>query len=220
MEKTTPAKKPASAARPKSLAPAPETRSPPASKNHTPRIAASAAASGAQSPSASAAGLVVKAWTDGACSGNPGPGGWGALAQVNGREMAFFGGANPSTNNIMELFAVIFLLEAFKGKLPAGSQLIAHTDSQYVQKGGSEWLAGWKRRGWKKPDGQPVANADFWRRFDAARTALTGVNVSLVWTRGHAGDILNERADALARRGSKASASLPKGQWLAPVRAI
>jgi ribonuclease HI len=169
---------------------------------------------------ASVAPVRVDAWTDGACSGNPGPGGWGAITQVGGREACFFGGINPTTNNIMELHGVLFVLESTLGRLPAGSTLSVRTDSQYVQKGVTEWLAGWKRKGWRKADGKPVLNAEWWQRLDAALLAhrAAGATVSVLWTRGHAGDALNERADALARMGASRSARLPRGSTLPPAR--
>ncbi|ABO55089.1 ribonuclease HI [Burkholderia vietnamiensis] len=170
---------------------------------------------------AARAPLCVEAWTDGACSGNPGPGGWGAITQVGGREARFFGGMNPTTNNVMELFGVLFVLESTLGRLPPGSTLSVRTDSQYVQKGVTEWLAGWKRKGWRKADGKLVLNAEWWQRTDAALIAhrAAGNTVNVLWVRGHAGDELNERADALARRGSNQSACLPKGATLAAARA-
>lgn len=139
------------------------------------------------------------AYTDGACSGNPGPGGWGVLmiareggAVVKERELS--GGEAQTTNNRMELMAAIQALEALKK--PCKVEL--HTDSQYVQKGIAEWIHGWKRRGWKTADGKPVKNDDLWRRLDTARARQ---DVSWNWVKGHAGHELNERADALARKG-------------------
>ncbi len=133
-------------------------------------------------------------YTDGACSGNPGPGGWGALLMGFGTEKELFGGEPATTNNRMELLAVIRALEALKRPVRAR----VHTDSQYVQKGISEWIHSWKRRGWLTADKQPVKNADLWRELDqlAARH-----EIQWCWVRGHNGHPENERADALARRG-------------------
>ncbi len=137
---------------------------------------------------------VVELFTDGACSGNPGPGGWGVLMRYGGHERTLCGGENATTNNRMELMAAIQGLEALKR--PCTVRL--YTDSQYVQKGISEWLANWKARGWRTAAKKPVKNEDLWRRLDAA----TGRHaVSWHWVRGHAGHPENERADALAREG-------------------
>ena len=138
--------------------------------------------------------LRVELYTDGACSGNPGPGGWGAILRSGGHEKELFGGALDTTNNRMELMAVIEALKALKH--PAQARV--YTDSQYVQKGISEWIHGWKRRGWRTADKQPVKNADLWRILDeeAARH-----RVEWLWVRGHSGHPENERADVLARRG-------------------
>jgi ribonuclease HI len=137
---------------------------------------------------------VVDIFTDGACSGNPGPGGWGAILRMGGREKELFGGVGATTNNRMELTAVIRALEALKRPV----RVCVHTDSQYVQKGISEWIHAWKKRGWRTADKQPVKNADLWRELDglAARHSI-----EWRWVRGHAGHVENERADALARRG-------------------
>lgn len=137
---------------------------------------------------------IVDIFTDGACSGNPGPGGWGAILRHGTVEKEIFGGEPDTTNNRMELTAVIEALRALKRPVKAR----VHTDSQYVQKGISEWIHGWKRRGWKTADKQPVKNADLWRALDeeAARHA-----VEWFWVRGHDGHAENERADALARKG-------------------
>lgn len=137
---------------------------------------------------------TVHIWTDGACLGNPGPGGWGALLRWNGHERELSGGEPGTTNNRMELMAAIQGLEALKR--PCTVRL--YTDSQYVQKGISEWLANWKARGWRTAARQPVKNEDLWRRLDAAAARHT---VSWHWVRGHAGHPENERADALARKG-------------------
>ena len=137
---------------------------------------------------------IVDIFTDGACSGNPGPGGWGAILRSQGREKELFGGEPDTTNNRMELTAVIEALKVLKRPVQAR----VYTDSQYVQKGISEWIVAWKRRGWRTAGKQPVKNADLWRTLDqeAARH-----RVEWLWVRGHAGHAENERADALARRG-------------------
>jgi ribonuclease HI len=137
---------------------------------------------------------AVHIYTDGACKGNPGPGGWGALLRWRDHERELFGGEAATTNNRMELQAVIEGLSA----LERSTRVVVHTDSQYVHKGITEWLAAWKARGWKTADRKPVKNDDLWRTLDAlvARHA-----VEWRWVRGHAGHPENERADALANRG-------------------
>ena len=137
---------------------------------------------------------TVTIYTDGACSGNPGPGGWCAILEYNGIEKMLSGGEAQTTNNRMELTAVIRALEALKR--PAN--VLVHTDSQYVQKGISEWIHGWKKRGWKTADKSPVKNEDLWRTLD---DLARGHRVEWLWVKGHAGHPDNERADALARRG-------------------
>jgi len=134
--------------------------------------------------------------TDGACSGNPGPGGWGAILQYGDTERELKGGELSTTNNRMELMAAIQALEALKK--PCKVEL--HTDSQYVQKGIHEWIHGWKKRGWLTADKKPVKNDDLWKRLDAARQRH---DVDWRWVKGHNGHELNERADALARAGLK-----------------
>ena len=141
-----------------------------------------------------AAGAEVRIYTDGACKGNPGPGGWGALLKWNGHEREIFGGERDTTNNRMELMAVISALEA----LSRPCRIEVFTDSQYVQKGIAEWVANWKRRGWKTADKKPVKNVDLWMRLDSL---AAGHSVTWHWVRGHAGHPENERADALANRG-------------------
>ncbi|MDX9994750.1 MAG: ribonuclease HI [Rhodocyclaceae bacterium] len=136
---------------------------------------------------------TIDIYTDGACSGNPGPGGWGALLRIGEKEKELSGYAPATTNNRMELTAVIEALRALKRPVAAR----VHTDSQYVQKGISEWIHGWKRRGWKTADRQPVKNADLWQALDAA---AAGHEIEWLWVRGHAGHVENERVDALARR--------------------
>jgi len=136
----------------------------------------------------------VEAYTDGACRGNPGPGGWGVLLRYNGREKRLYGGEPHTTNNRMELLAAIRALEALKRHC----KVRITTDSQYVQKGITEWLANWKRRGWKTAGKQPVKNADLWRCLDELTQRH---QVEWHWVRGHAGHAENEEADALANRG-------------------
>jgi ribonuclease HI len=140
------------------------------------------------------AAIPVRIYTDGACKGNPGPGGWGALLVHGANERELCGGEALTTNNRMELMAVIQALETLKRPCVAE----VHTDSQYVQKGISEWISGWKRRGWLTADKKPVKNVDLWKRLDEAARAHT---VSWHWVKGHAGHPENERADALANRG-------------------
>ncbi|WP_119389931.1 ribonuclease HI [Taklimakanibacter lacteus] len=132
--------------------------------------------------------------TDGACSGNPGPGGWGAILRYNGHEKELKGGERLTTNNRMELTAAIMALEALTR--PATVEL--HTDSVYVKDGIGKWIHGWKRNGWKTSDKKPVKNAELWQRLDAA---LQRHQVSWHWVKGHAGHDDNERADELARDG-------------------
>jgi ribonuclease HI len=129
--------------------------------------------------------------TDGACSGNPGPGGWGAILQSGAHEKELKGGDPHTTNNRMELMAAIAALEALKKP----SMVEMHTDSQYVQNGISQWIHGWKRNGWRTADKKPVNNVDLCKRLDAA---LERHEVRWHWVRGHAGHELNERADRLA----------------------
>jgi ribonuclease HI len=137
---------------------------------------------------------MIEIFTDGACSGNPGPGGWGAILRKGATERELFGGEPLTTNNRMEMMAVIEALRALKQPVTAR----VHTDSQYVQKGISEWIHGWKRRGWKTAGKEPVKNEDLWRELDALAAPHT---IEWIWVRGHAGHPENERADALARRG-------------------
>jgi ribonuclease HI len=139
-------------------------------------------------------GEVVRIYTDGACKGNPGPGGWGALLRSGTHERELFGGHPATTNNRMELTAVIRALDALKQR----SRVEVYTDSEYVMKGITEWLAAWKRRGWKTADRKPVKNVDLWRELDEAAGRH---EVRWHWVRGHAGHPENERADALANRG-------------------
>lgn len=137
----------------------------------------------------------INIFTDGACSGNPGPGGWAAILRAGPHEKEMSGGANPTTNNRMEMQAVISALSALK----APSQVTIHTDSQYVMKGFTEWLPGWKRKGWKNSQGHKVINQDLWEALTEAAKPHT---LKWVWVRGHAGHPENERADALAVKES------------------
>jgi len=137
---------------------------------------------------------AVEVYADGACRGNPGPGGWGVLLRAGGRERELHGGEALTTNNRMELTAVIRALEA----LSPGSTARVYTDSQYVQKGITGWIHDWKRRGWRTADKKPVKNQDLWMRLDEL---ARGHTVEWHWVRGHAGHPENERADALANLG-------------------
>jgi len=132
--------------------------------------------------------------TDGACSGNPGPGGWGVILEYNGARKELAGGEPQTTNNRMELMAAIAALEALKRPC----QVEMYVDSSYVKDGISKWIHGWKRNGWRTADKKPVKNAELWRRLDAA---LAGHEVTWHWVQGHAGHDDNERADELARQG-------------------
>ena len=138
----------------------------------------------------------IEIYTDGACKGNPGPGGWGVLLKSGATEKELFGGEPGTTNNRMELTAVIMALEALKRPC----HVILHADSQYVLKGITEWLAGWKAKGWKTAARQPVKNVDLWQRLDEL-VATSGHKIEWRWVRGHNGDPGNERADELANRG-------------------
>ena len=139
-------------------------------------------------------GDVVEVYTDGACKGNPGVGGWGALLQHDGKTRELYGGESRTTNNRMEMTAVIRALEALR----PGSRVRLHTDSQYVQQGISEWIHAWKKRGWRTADRKPVKNEDLWRRLDELASEH---EVEWLWVRGHQGNPGNERADELANRG-------------------
>jgi ribonuclease HI len=134
----------------------------------------------------------VDAFTDGACSGNPGPGGWGVILRWRGQEKELAGGEPETTNNRMELMAAIQALET----LNRAARVRVHTDSIYVKDGITKWLKDWKRRGWKTADKKPVKNVDLWQRLEAAAERH---DVSWHWVRGHSGHPENERADALAR---------------------
>jgi ribonuclease HI len=137
---------------------------------------------------------IVEIYTDGACSGNPGPGGWGALLRYNGHEKELCGGEAETTNNRMEMMAVIKALEALKKP----SQVKIYTDSKYVMQGITEWLEGWKARGWKTASKKPVKNQDLWQEIDLV---VNKHSVKFEWVKGHAGHPENERADELARSG-------------------
>lgn len=143
-----------------------------------------------------ASGNPVVVYTDGACSGNPGPGGWGALLRYGEHEKELKGGEAQTTNNRMELLAAIEALEALKR--PAVVDL--HTDSQYLRQGITQWIGKWKLNGWRTADRNPVKNADLWQRLDQARARHT---MRWHWVKGHAGHPENERADELARAGMK-----------------
>ena len=133
----------------------------------------------------------VDIFTDGACSGNPGPGGWAAILRMGEKERELSGGDEATTNNRMELMGVISGLEALKRPCA----VTIHTDSKYVLDGASKWIHGWKRNGWKTADKKPVKNVDLWKRLDAA---VGGHDVRWQWVKGHAGHQMNERADQLA----------------------
>ena len=137
---------------------------------------------------------IVLIYADGACKGNPGPGGWGVLLRAGGRDTEMFGGEALTTNNRMELTAVIEGLLSLKKRARAR----VYTDSQYVQKGISEWIHSWKRRGWLTADRKPVKNVDLWKKLDEV---ARGHDVQWHWVKGHAGHAENERADALANKG-------------------
>lgn len=140
--------------------------------------------------------MRVDIFADGACKGNPGPGGWGALMRAGGQEKEIFGGQANTTNNRMELTAVIEALRSLKRP----SEVHLHVDSQYVLKGMTEWIAGWKAKGWRTASKAPVKNEDLWRQLDHL-LENGGHEVTWHWVKGHSGHVENERADALANRG-------------------
>lgn len=137
---------------------------------------------------------IVEIFTDGACRGNPGPGGWGALLRCGGKERELYGGERETTNNRMELMAAIQALAVLK----RACEVRLTTDSQYLRKGITEWLVGWKKNGWKNSAKKPVKNKDLWEQLDAE---VARHNVSWHWVKGHSGHPENERADVLANRG-------------------
>ncbi len=162
---------------------------------------------------------MIVAYTDGACIGNPGPGGWAAILVADGQRQELSGGAPDTTNNRMELTAVI---EALR-RVPPAAPVLVVTDSQYVMNGVTRWVAGWRQRGWRTATGQPVLNRDLWEEL----AALAGARVTWEWVRGHAGHPENERADALARaqarahrrpRGTSAGPSGPAARQHLPTR--
>lgn len=138
--------------------------------------------------------MSIVIYTDGACSGNPGPGGWGALLLWNGHEKELSGGEPDTTNNRMEMLAVIKALEAIKKP----SEVTLYTDSKYVLQGATEWLEGWKARGWKSASKKPVKNQDLWEQIDSQ---IQRHNVKFIWVKGHSGNENNERVDKLAVDG-------------------
>ena len=142
--------------------------------------------------------MTIKIYTDGSCSGNPGPGGWGAILCWNGHEKELSGGESETTNNRMEMMAVIKALEALK----KNSEVTIYTDSKYVKQGAEEWLEGWKAKGWKNAAKQPVKNQDLWERIDSL---IHHHSVTFIWVKGHAGHEMNERVDKLA------VAAVPRG---------
>ena len=137
---------------------------------------------------------MIEIFTDGACRGNPGPGGWGALLRAGKHEKELWGGELHTTNNRMEMTAVIMSLQALKKP----SDVVLTTDSQYVRKGITEWISGWKRRNWKTASKQPVKNVELWKQIDALAVQHT---IEWRWVKGHSGHVENERVDELANRG-------------------
>jgi len=135
--------------------------------------------------------MSIEIYTDGACSGNPGPGGWGAILKWNGHEKELSGGEPETTNNRMEMMAVIQALGALKKR----SDVTLYTDSKYVLQGATEWLEGWKARGWRSASKKPVKNQDLWEQIDSA---IQAHNVKFIWVKGHSGHEFNERVDKLA----------------------
>ena len=133
-------------------------------------------------------------YTDGACKGNPGPGGWGAFLKYKENEKELYGGESSTTNNRMELMAAIMALEALKKQ----STVELHTDSKYVLQGITEWMTNWKKRGWKTAAKKPVKNEDLWRRLDSA---IEPHDINWIWVKGHSGDAGNDKADMLANKG-------------------
>jgi ribonuclease HI len=138
--------------------------------------------------------MTVEVFTDGACRGNPGPGGWGAVLRYGDHERELFGGEAQTTNNRMEMTAVIRSLQALKREC----KVVVTTDSMYVKQGITQWLQGWKRRGWRKADKSPVKNVDLWKQLDEL---VSSHDVEWRWVKGHSGHAENERADQLANKG-------------------
>ncbi|MFO1118841.1 MAG: ribonuclease HI [Rhodospirillales bacterium] len=160
---------------------------------------------GARERTEASAQMVVELFTDGACLGNPGPGGWGVILRWRGHEKELSGGEPLTTNNRMELTAAIEGLAALKRP----STVRLHTDSTYVRDGITRWIAGWKRNGWRTADRKPVKNADLWQRLDELRAPH---QVDWLWVRGHAGHPENERADALASAAAREARGGPGKQ--------
>lgn len=160
---------------------------------------------GARERTEASAQMVVELFTDGACLGNPGPGGWGVILRWRGHEKELSGGEPLTTNNRMELTAAIEGLAALKRP----STVRLHTDSTYVRDGITRWIAGWKRNGWRTADRKPVKNADLWQRLDELRAPH---QVDWLWVRGHAGHPENERADALASAAARQARGGPGKQ--------
>ena len=158
---------------------------------------------------------AITVFTDGACHGNPGPGGWGAVLRFGEHESQLYGGEQNTTNNRMELMGAIIALEAITIAHP----IVLWTDSQYVCNGITSWISGWKRKGWRTSSGQPVKNEDLWRRLDAVSAPL---RVDYRWIKGHAGHEGNELADRLATRGAiefgGSSGAVPPSQHRRPQR--
>ncbi len=138
--------------------------------------------------------MTVEIFTDGACRGNPGPGGWGAILRYGNHEKELFGGEKETTNNRMEMTAVIRALDSLKREC----RVVVTTDSMYVKQGITQWIDNWKRRGWKKADKSPVKNADLWKQLDQLAASH---QVEWKWVKGHSGHVENERADELANKG-------------------
>lgn len=157
---------------------------------------------------------LIEIYTDGACKGNPGAGGWGALLKSDGVEKELFGGEAQTTNNRMELSAVIEALAALRRPC----KVVLYLDSEYVRKGITEWIAGWKARGWRTAARQPVKNVDLWQRLDALVQGA-GHQIEWHWIKGHSGDPGNERADMLANRGVDAVRSGQRSERETRIRA-
>ena len=148
---------------------------------------------------------VVEIWTDGGCKGNPGRGGWGAILKYKDKVKELKGGEPDTTNNRMELMAAITALET----LSRPCEVVLHTDSQYVRNGVMSWMNNWKRNGWRTADKKPVKNEDLWRRLDEAQARH---KIDWRWVKGHAGNVMNERADVLANEAMAALLSGGRGE--------